>query len=143
MMSGTEQLRNALARLNTAVVARMSADEPSPEERIELLQASRHAEEVLKAAGGVDVPETDFANPAPDHAATRGEPASLWLQWHGDGDPEDTAPVDEHEVTWSREKVFPGDLEYVLASPLRELVTMEHESKEAFIQRVRAVLRAG
>ena len=76
-------------------------------------------------------------------AADSSAPPSVWLQWHGDGDPADPGAVAESEATWSRERVFPGDVEYVQAAKLRELVTTEHESKEAFIRRVRAVLGAG
>ena len=99
-------------------------------------------------------------------------PLDLWLQWHGDGDPEDDGEVCESEVTWSREKIFDGDVEYVHAGEIRralgghrcsmlwsatgliaatmrcveaigqieDLVTTDHETKEAFIQRVRGIL---
>ena len=99
-------------------------------------------------------------------------PLDLWLQWHGDGTPEDDGEVCEIEVTWSREKIFDHDVEYVHADEIRralmghrhselwggkgliaatmrcvdaigmieELVTTDHESKEAFIQRVRSIL---
>jgi len=99
-------------------------------------------------------------------------PLDLWLQWHGDGDPEDDGEVRESEVTWSRDKIFDGDVEYVHADEIRralgghhcsmlwsdagliaatmrcvdalgkiaDIVTTDHESKEAFIQRVRGIL---
>jgi len=99
-------------------------------------------------------------------------PLDLWLQWHGDGTPEDDGEVCESEVTWSREKIFDHDVEYVHADEIRralmghrrselwgdkgliaatmrcvdaiglieDLVTTDHESKEAFIQRVRGIL---
>jgi len=99
-------------------------------------------------------------------------PLSLWLQWNGDGAPDDDDEVAEFEVTWCREKVFEHDVEYVHADELRralmghrrsdlwgdnglvaatmrcveavekieDMVTTEHESKEAFIQRVRGIL---
>ena len=99
-------------------------------------------------------------------------PLSLWLQWDGDSEPDQFAPVHEQEVTWSRSKVFDGDVEYVHAGEIRralmghrkselwgdngliaatmrcveaidrieDLVTTDHESKEAFIQRVRRIL---
>ena len=56
-------------------------------------------------------------------AVDNSEPPAVWLQWHGDGDPADPGLVEESAVTWSREKVFPGDVEYVQAAKLRELVT--------------------
>ena len=28
-------------------------------------------------------------------------PLNLWLQWHGDGDPDDESEVCEGEVTWA------------------------------------------
>jgi hypothetical protein len=99
-------------------------------------------------------------------------PLSLWLQWHGDGSPDDGGDVAESEVTWSLRKIFDHDVEYVQADEIRralmghrrselwgdkgliaatmrcvdaiglieDLVTTDHESKEAFIQRVRGVL---
>lgn len=42
-------------------------------------------------------------------------PQSIFLQWHGDGDPKDGSPVIESEVTWCRERVFAGDIEYIRA----------------------------
>lgn len=41
------RLRDALIRLNKAVVTRMSADEPTGAERLELLRASEHAREII------------------------------------------------------------------------------------------------
>jgi hypothetical protein len=99
-------------------------------------------------------------------------PLNLWLQWYGDGTPEDNGEVCESKVTWCREKVFEHDVEYVHADEIRralmghrrselwgdnglisatmrcveaigkikDLVTTDHESKEAFIQRVRGIL---
>ena len=42
------KMRSALIRINDAVVARMSADEPTGDERLELLRASKYAREVLQ-----------------------------------------------------------------------------------------------
>lgn len=42
-------------------------------------------------------------------------PAKLWLQWNGDGDPEDTSPVDEECVTWAGDKIFASDVCYIRA----------------------------
>ena len=99
-------------------------------------------------------------------------PLYLWLQWHGDGTPEEDGEVCESEVTWCREKIFEHDVEYVHADEIRralmghrrselwgdkgliaatmrcmdaiamieDLVTTDHETKEAFIQRVRGIL---
>ena len=107
-----------------------------------------------------------------DNAAPAVVPLDLWLQWHGDGAPEDASEVCESEVTWSREKIFDHDVEYVHADEIRrvlmghrrselwgdkgliaatmrcvdaigmieDLVTTDHETKEAFIQRVRGIL---
>ena len=56
-------------------------------------------------------------------------PLDLWLQWHGDGDPEDDGEVCESEVTWSREKIFDGDVEYVHADEIRRAL-MGHRCSE-------------
>lgn len=42
-------------------------------------------------------------------------PKTIWLQWHGDSDECETGPVAESDVTHSREKIFPRDVEYVAA----------------------------
>lgn len=111
--------------------------------------------------------------PLPNYQPTpKFVPLDLWLQWHGDGTPEDDGEVCESEVTWSREKIFDHDVEYVHADEIRralmghrrselwgdkgliaatmrcvdavglieDLVTTDHETKEAFIQRVRGIL---
>lgn len=41
-------------------------------------------------------------------------PLDLWLQWHGDGTPEDDGEVCESEVTWSRRKDHGSNLEELL-----------------------------
>lgn len=48
-------------------------------------------------------------------------PDVIWLQFHGDGDHESDAPVDSQDVTWSAEKVFEHDVNYVNAVALRRL----------------------
>jgi hypothetical protein len=42
-------------------------------------------------------------------------PRTIYLQWHGDSDPDDPAPVCETEVTWCSDKCFGSDVEYVRA----------------------------
>lgn len=56
-------------------------------------------------------------------------PLNLWLQWNGDGDPEDSGDVAESEVTWSREKIFDADVEYVHADEIRRAL-MGHRRSE-------------
>jgi len=92
-------------------------------------------------------------------------PRSIFLQWFPEGG--------EGEVTWCRDQIFDGDVEYVSASEIRaalaghecselwgecgllaatmrcveavseieDLVTTDHETKDAFIARVRGILR--
>lgn len=50
----------------------------------------------------------------------KGKPLELWLQWHGTGDPSNEGEVCESEVTWSREKIFDGDVEYIAAAEIRQ-----------------------
>jgi len=55
--------------------------------------------------------------PAPAQPAPRtdGAPAEIWLQLHGDGEP-DGSPVDyRDEVSWCWEKIHDHDVRYVLA----------------------------
>ena len=40
-------------------------------------------------------------------------PERIWLQWHGDGDPDDPGEVYIGEVTWQDERIFDHDIEYV------------------------------
>jgi len=107
-----------------------------------------------------------------DNAAAAVAPLDLWLQWHGDGTSEDASEACKSEVTWSREKIFDHDVEYVHAGEIRralgghqcsmmwgdkgliaatmrcvdaigmieDLVTTDHETKDAFIERVRGIL---
>ena len=119
----------------------------------------------------------------PDHDQTRTlsrvdlprlvVPLSIWLQWYGDGDPDDGEPESTENITWCADKIFPEDIEYVHAGEIRralmghrlselwgdngliaatmrcveavgkieDIVTTDHESKEALIGRVRDVLR--
>jgi hypothetical protein len=48
-------------------------------------------------------------------------PTTIFLQWHGDGDPEQ-GEVCESEVTWSRDKIFANDIEYVEKSTLENVL---------------------
>jgi hypothetical protein len=50
-------------------------------------------------------------------------PNTLWLQYHGDSDPCDDAPVDDGDVTWCRDKIFAADVEYVRAGEVRALLS--------------------
>ena len=56
-------------------------------------------------------------------------PLNLWLQWHGDGDPDDESEVCEGEVTWGRDKIFDADLEYVSANEIRHALKGHHCSE--------------
>jgi hypothetical protein len=57
-------------------------------------------------------------------------PIKVWLQWHGDGDPSDGDPVPTVGVTWSAEKVWRGDVEYVRADEYNRLrdAIIRHEN---------------
>jgi hypothetical protein len=39
-------------------------------------------------------------------------PNTIYLQWHGDGTPDDPGPVDRDAVTWSTSPVFEHDVRY-------------------------------
>lgn len=56
-------------------------------------------------------------------------PLTMWLQWHGSGTPEDAGSVSEIDVTWSRDKVFDHDVEYVHADEIRRAL-MGHRCSE-------------
>jgi hypothetical protein len=40
-------------------------------------------------------------------------PDKIYLQWHGDSEPNDSSAVDPMDVTWSQDRVFPSDIEYI------------------------------
>lgn len=48
-------------------------------------------------------------------------PDKIYLQWHGDGEPNDVGEVDGNEVTWCKDKIFEHDIEYVQASRIDAL----------------------
>lgn len=56
-------------------------------------------------------------------------PLNLWLQWNGDGIVEDGEAVSEGDVTWCRDKIFDGDIEYVHADEIRRAL-MGHKCSE-------------
>ncbi len=85
-------------------------------------------------------PQTEAKTPEPPALASApcSAPYTIWLQWDGDQKPD---YYSEHSgVTWAAHKIFSHDVEYVRADVLRNLCTTEHESKEAFIARVKACL---
>ena len=64
-----------------------------------------------------------------NHSANQIAPHNLWLQWHGDGTPEDDGEVCDGEVTWSREKIFEHDVEYVHADEIRRALMGDSRSE--------------
>lgn len=44
-------------------------------------------------------------------------PERIWLQWHGDAEEWEDGPVSEGDVTWSPDRMFRGDVEYVRVEP--------------------------
>jgi len=60
-------------------------------------------------------------------------PDKIFLQWHGDGDPQDGSPVAESEVTWCRERVFTGDIEYLRQQPGRDCASFCHSDEPCSI----------
>ena len=58
-------------------------------------------------------------------------PERIWLQWFGDGAPDDPGEVYIDEVTWQDERIFDGDIEYVRkdkADALAEAVQLVKEN---------------
>lgn len=53
-------------------------------------------------------------------------PNTIYLQYHGDGDPCDDTPVDPGDVTWCKDKIFGSDELYIRGEhilPLLERVS--------------------
>ena len=42
-------------------------------------------------------------------------PERIWLQWHGDADPDEAGVPDPSDVTWCEDKINDSDTEYVRA----------------------------
>lgn len=40
-------------------------------------------------------------------------PNKIWLQWHGDGNPDEPGEPDPADVTWCQDKINEHDIEYV------------------------------
>lgn len=49
---------------------------------------------------------------------TPNPPDHIYLQWNGDADPDEPGAPYEPEVTWSRERIFDGDIEYIRADTI-------------------------
>jgi hypothetical protein len=50
-------------------------------------------------------------------------PESIWLQWHGDAEPDDTGEVSTDDVTWSTDRMFAHDVRYVRWDLVEPLLT--------------------
>ena len=65
-------------------------------------------------------------------------PKTIYLQWHGDGDPEfDNGAPEYADVTWAAERVFDGDVTYVREAEitrLRELVAGQDDGGHWYSQ---------
>lgn len=48
-------------------------------------------------------------------------PDAIYLQYHGDGDPDDTGPVNSDDVTWCWEQINEQDIKYVRADLVKEM----------------------
>lgn len=58
-------------------------------------------------------------------------PLTIWLQWDGDElpEPDDSREVFEGDVTWCRDKIFAGDVEYVHADEIRRALLGHRRSE--------------
>lgn len=56
---------------------------------------------------------SDAAGTSPPTSA----PEVIYLQYHGDGEPDDESPVRDCDVTWCRDRIFEHDLKYVRPPP--------------------------
>ena len=46
-------------------------------------------------------------------------PDRIWLQWHGDGSPDEGDPPSMNEVTWWHEMIFEHDIPYIRQDTLK------------------------
>lgn len=58
-------------------------------------------------------------------------PDKIYLQWHGDGEPDDVGEVSEVDVTWCKDRIYSQDIEYVQADRIAELAACEERAERA------------
>jgi len=59
--------------------------------------------------------------PSKEQGIDKTVPNKIFLQWHGEGDPQDPRSPSQGDVTWSKDKVFEHDIEYVKAPEIQRL----------------------
>lgn len=53
-------------------------------------------------------------------------PRTIYIQWHGDGDPDD-GDVSIGDVTWCKDRIFDNDVEYIRADVVEQIRLRERE----------------
>lgn len=56
-------------------------------------------------------------------------PMKIYLQFHGDGDPDCDGPVDDEDVTWSTDQQFNQDIEYICYPWVSRMQRIEEAAK--------------
>lgn len=79
----------------------------------------------------MDATEADSSAGVSCAAASGSPPNGLWLQWHGDGSPDDVGEVSDRDVTWSRDIIFSSDLRYISAQWMTEQAAKYREQAKA------------
>jgi hypothetical protein len=74
---------------------------------------------------GVEIRRITVGGPNKETASE--PPDIIYLQWNGDGDPNDLAKVHEPEVTWSREQIYSNDVPYIAASAAHVAIQKERK----------------
>lgn len=62
-------------------------------------------------------------------------PEKIYLQWYGDGEPDEPGEVSVHDVTWHKDKVFKHDIEYVREYRIAELEAENTRLRKAIDER--------
>lgn len=67
----------------------------------------------------------------------REPPNRIWLQFHGDGSPDDPGEPDPADVTWCQDKINEHDVEYVRSSWIDRAEKIETAAKNLIAQKGR------
>ena len=64
-------------------------------------------------------------------------PNRIWLQWYGDGDPDEPGEPEHEGITWCQDKINDHDIEYVRWSWRERADAIEEAAKNLIAQKGR------
>jgi hypothetical protein len=70
-----------------------------------------HGEQEMSSLWRLGHDPSEKGKPMSDKATQ--PPKRIYLQWYGSSSPDDSGEIDEHDVTWSPDRLFKHDIVYV------------------------------